>query len=494
MNSPPNCVYSCLELACLFGLEVGIIEQLMSAVKATQSSNQGRHTDQASTLRALHFLLLRGEHYLPHLRCVLDKLDAGIFASALLQSGFSAYRSVCTGSFLEQVIVAHDGCIGQVTTQLQQSTTFKAIHRAFQELCSQSKQSQQFSKSGTSSTPLLDLKRCTDALCRASLGDFESMQDQVEYSSIFDLCLTSKSDALCAVVMQFLATEMVNGKFVLRNSTDAASSQDEAEIYFESSTSETAAAAAAVTTVSTVQSDATPLTSLIIDACRSDVVSFLVCLEDTFTKAQKHSAPIPTWCDVVFKDVSVDGELSNALEVAVEHGSEKCIKYFLSMLRRSNRSDIIAEGVEGEENNMPRETFSNALSSALLVKAISKSTVSEPAALSMLKYLIPSKHDVRKISNEFVSLEEFLTCTSFTDSRSQVVVHSGETLLHLCCRRGHALLVQHLLLLEADPLVKDSCGYTAVQCSIAFGHAAVTKLLYPHCSVEIHQASTEMPS
>ena len=58
----------------------------------------------------------------------------------------------------------------------------------------------------------------------------------------------------------------------------------------------------------------------------------------------------------------------------------------------------------------------------------------------------------------------------------------GETLLHLCARRGHHCLCSLLLEYGANARIKDSHGYTPLHVSVIFGSSLVTR-----------QLSTEFP-
>lgn len=58
-------------------------------------------------------------------------------------------------------------------------------------------------------------------------------------------------------------------------------------------------------------------------------------------------------------------------------------------------------------------------------------------------------------------------------------VAADETLLHLCSRRGNAVLVSALLEFGANAQLKDGAGLTALHCSVAMGHRLTTEALAP---------------
>jgi ankyrin repeat protein len=115
------------------------------------------------------------------------------------------------------------------------------------------------------------------------------------------------------------------------------------------------------------------------------------------------------------------------------------------------------------------------------VSAVAKYSVSEATALVLLQSAVPA-------ASAAYDAAEFLSATEHVDVVTGRTVVSGETFLHLCCRRGYATLVEHLLLLGADAMVEDGTGTTALQCSIASGHGAVTRTLYSKCPDAIKSA------
>jgi ankyrin repeat protein/uncharacterized ParB-like nuclease family protein len=115
------------------------------------------------------------------------------------------------------------------------------------------------------------------------------------------------------------------------------------------------------------------------------------------------------------------------------------------------------------------------------VSAVAKYSVSEATALVLLQSAVPA-------ASAAYDAVEFLSATDHVDVVTGRTVVSGETFLHLCCRRGYATLVEHLLSLGADGMVEDGTGTTALQCSIASGHGAVTRTLYSKCPDAIKSA------
>lgn len=88
--------------------------------------------------------------------------------------------------------------------------------------------------------------------------------------------------------------------------------------------------------------------------------------------------------------------------------------------------------------------------------------------------------------SDYDSLRSFLLCQ---DHRVRdLVLVSGETLLHLCSRRGHLYLVRYLLELGASPMIADENGSTSLQCSVGAGHGEVTKVLFQRCPSRIKRA------
>ena len=65
------------------------------------------------------------------------------------------------------------------------------------------------------------------------------------------------------------------------------------------------------------------------------------------------------------------------------------------------------------------------------------------------------------------------------DKQTAVVrgVASGETLLHVCCRRGYVAMVALLLEYGAPTLQTDSMGCTPLQASVSAGQASVTRTI-----------------
>jgi hypothetical protein len=114
------------------------------------------------------------------------------------------------------------------------------------------------------------------------------------------------------------------------------------------------------------------------------------------------------------------------------------------------------------------------------VSAVAKYSVSETTALVLLQSAVPAASAACDA--------EFLSATEHVDVVTGRTVVSGETFLHLCCRRGYATLVERLLSLGADVMVEDGTGMTALQCSIASGHGAVTKALYEKCPDAVKNA------
>ena len=60
---------------------------------------------------------------------------------------------------------------------------------------------------------------------------------------------------------------------------------------------------------------------------------------------------------------------------------------------------------------------------------------------------------------------------------SPAVALSGETLMHLCARRGHALLVQFLVDIGVSVYAQDARGFTVLQLAVTFGQSKVTQVL-----------------
>jgi hypothetical protein len=119
--------------------------------------------------------------------------------------------------------------------------------------------------------------------------------------------------------------------------------------------------------------------------------------------------------------------------------------------------------------------------SALFVRAVRGGRCSQITMLMLLRHLAPDTKSAFNLGLEFSDLSTFLSCMDHQDQ-------PGETVLHLCCRRGYPLLVQHLLALGADPLLPDARGNTSLEYSIAAGHKQVTQLMYPYCSPKIQRA------
>jgi hypothetical protein len=124
---------------------------------------------------------------------------------------------------------------------------------------------------------------------------------------------------------------------------------------------------------------------------------------------------------------------------------------------------------------------------SLAVSAMAKAQVGEDTVLALLRRAVPDVHSTSAVELEYGSTEEFLATLEHSDMRGQVVV-SGETVLHVACRRGFTEVVRHLLSLGADPLVQDEHGCTALSCSVAAGHGRVTHVLYSACPERMKRA------
>jgi ankyrin repeat protein len=122
-----------------------------------------------------------------------------------------------------------------------------------------------------------------------------------------------------------------------------------------------------------------------------------------------------------------------------------------------------------------------------VVTAAAKAQVRESTLLLLLKRAIPDAQSTAAVEQEYGSVEEFLSTQQHADVQGCVVM-SGQTVLHLACRRGFAEVAGYLLELGADPLVKDDHGATALSCSIACGHRAATRVLYGPCPDKMKRA------
>jgi hypothetical protein len=69
-----------------------------------------------------------------------------------------------------------------------------------------------------------------------------------------------------------------------------------------------------------------------------------------------------------------------------------------------------------------------------------------------------------------------------------IILLTGETLLHMCSRRGHLSLVSYLLEIGASPMITDEHGNSSLQCSIGAGHGAVARALFQRCPSRIKRA------
>lgn len=116
------------------------------------------------------------------------------------------------------------------------------------------------------------------------------------------------------------------------------------------------------------------------------------------------------------------------------------------------------------------------------VAAIAKYHLPESTALLVLQRATTDSAQRPGALDGYDCLEDFLSATEHGD------LVSGESLLHLCCRRGYVRLVQHLLSLGADVMQEDCNGCSALLCSIAAGHGEVTRVLYPHCPERVKTA------
>eukprot|EP01036_Dinobryon_divergens_P029742 gene29742-38882_t len=140
-------------------------------------------------------------------------------------------------------------------------------------------------------------------------------------------------------------------------------------------------------------------------------------------------------------------------------------------------------------NNMMYAAVSVSIS--LAVEAIAKGKVTEECCVALLQRAVEENFAglngrASSTDSDYDSLRSFLLCQ---DHRVRdLVLVSGETLLHLCSRRGHLYLVRYLLELGASPMIADENGSTSLQCSVGAGHGEVTKVLFQRCPSRIKRA------
>lgn len=459
-EAPSGCDCSCLELAALLQFDASLLMKLCEARRSVPPT--------ASLLRTNHFLMLRGP------RCPVEVVELLMkrVGKSILTELYCVLSVLSDEMFTLKVIRFHASHFSQLFESI-------SVHEVERQLCGKIKRALLIIKEGRphvprhiTSTVDVDLA----AACCAWDTRENSMKQSVSTgeetpSDIFELTFSSRNAALVRFVMEDLSS----AHFVLN--------PGDKSVYFKPPRES--------------RDDADDvgflLSQIICCACVNDSSGALVLLEKIYTswclggdhlqqnevvgeeEAQVEvlvhplNGSAPTWSELLHHCVrcaELSGHIMSPLEVAVQCNSGPCVAYLLD---HSKKTPAIC---------------------GLFVKAICSGHTDQHTALLLLQHLTREKEHADRACVEFEDLDSFLSCMDHSVSSAGAESLQGETILHLCCRRGYDVLVKHLLELGADPLLYDDHGYSSLDYAIAGGHREVTRLMYPYCSPKIQQAIT----
>lgn len=468
-ESPPNCQFSALELAALLGLSENDMMLLCAA--------RGGSCHGDSVLRVIRILVMRGSTCPVNLvELLLRRLNSDDKAR-LLTEPFSLAECMSTSGFVTSVIEAQTTFLApffsatraEGTTEIvrsQVSTAWAAATVALRDARRRNN-----CNNGSSSLADRDISSCADDLLTlsSSTGAVESAAPPTVFmrTSFMDLLTTARNNLLCKTVLPLLSAELLSSMHLSDLGGDPMLGVSSTEplqcppisvarvlstVSVHDGAGFLATFEALYTSWRTSQGDRTGPSAECKTAETTEV--------DEGISSYTHpvTSPIPSWVEMLNRATQCSdlrGPACTPVEAAIVCNSTNCVDYLLTK-----------PGL--------RITFS------CVIAALVKGKILESTALRLLKHLLPSRHDVDHVVLEYDSLGDFLSTLQHCDQQGGSVV-TGETLLHVCCRRGYASIVEHLLVLGANPLLPDANNCTALLCSIAAGHSEVTKVMYAHC-------------
>jgi len=483
--APDDSSLSCLELAALkgFGGVFGLICNKTAPAKE-------------SFARTLHVLLRVGASTLGQVRLLLSHTHPD-YSRQVLGADYSA-MDLCGGRVAHAARV-HDAFVQRLQLDTPTKPEGKgpgkgqgiAGGRQFLSTLLQSVEAFAHRASTASAgqgdaAHLLDLDagRCRAALTRQiealDGGDAGGANgaDAPHSFSVFQVCLSARSDELAASLLGFLAPDLLN----CCRLPDLADLRRDGHARTPLATGEGIRAGA----------DVLRLSDLLQLGCIFDTPAVLTCCRGimrawSFSAALTQSgANAAAEAETAGKNESEgdDDSLSDnsaredaqwqqllqcsgpekgasLLQTAVACGSDRCVAY------------LLAQGVR-----VPRE---------LVLAHLSSGRVARATKLRLLQAWLPDAPtaEVRLAGCE--GMREFLSSLKHEDLYGQPLL-CGETLLHVCCRLGLADVAVHLLQLGADPMAPDAQNCSALSVSIAAGQAAVTRKLYGFCPAQLQDA------
>ena len=459
-ETPSGCDYSSMELAALLQFDAALLLKLCEARKSVPTAE--------SLHRTCHFLMLRGP------RCPVDVVEILLkkVEKASLTELYSVLGVLSDEEFLAQVGQTHMNYIFQVLAPAAEGNAERQLYSTIERALTATKAGRPHVPRHITSTVDVDLAAACSVWRLRAAGQISSAEEETP-SDIFELTFSSRNANLVAAVMRHLS------------SSPFAVNPDNKSVYFvpprEGRSDDDAGFL---------------LSQVLCCACVHDSSEALELLEKMYSSwrakdgAGKNSQPdeeeenaeveavgevalppngdAPSWSELLNHAVrcaELSGRTMTPLEIAVQCNSSRCVAYLLNN-----------EGIT--------------VSCGLFLRAICASRTDQHTALQLLQHLAPDKDRADVICAEFGDLDSFLTCTQHdvADQSGAGGSLHGETVLHLCCRRGYAVLVKQLLELGADPLLLDEHECSALDNAVAGGHRGVTRLMYPYCSPKIQQA------
>ena len=459
-EAPAGCDYSSLELAAFLQYDAALLLKLCEARKSVPTA--------ASLHRTCHFLMLRGP------RCPVDVVELLLkkVEKSRLTELYSVLGVLSDEEFLAQVVQTHANYIFNVLAPVAEGDAERQLYSTIERALTTIKAGRLHVPRHITSTVDVDLAAACSVWHTRAAGQILSAEEETP-SDIFELTFSSRNANLVAAVMRHLS------------SSSFAVNPDNKRVYFVPPRDGRS------------DDDAGFLLSQVLCcACVHDSREALELLEKMYSSwragggagkssqlgeeeenaeeeaagevARPPNGDAPSWSELLNHAVrcaELSGRTMSPLEIAVQCNSSRCVAYLLGN-----------EGIT--------------VSCRLFLRAICTSRTDQHAALLLLQHLAPDKDRADVICAEFGDLDSFLTCmqNDVADQSGGGASIQGETVLHLCCRRGYAVLVKQLLELGADPLFLDEHGCSALDNAVAGGHRDVTRLMYPYCSPKIQQA------
>ncbi len=451
---PTGCEYSSLELAALLQYDAALLLMLCEARKAVPTV--------ASLHRTVHFLMLRGP------RCPVDVVELLLkkVEKSSLTELYSVLGVLSDDEFSGQVITTHASYLSQVFAPITEGDAEQQLCGAIERALSIIKAGRPHVPRHVTSTVDVDLAAACSAWHARAAGQTSSAAEEETPSDIFELTFSSRNAGLVASVMNHLSDSPfmfnLDNKSIYFAPPRESRSDDEAGFLLSQ-----------VLCCACVHDSSEALESLekMYSSWRTGDYTAAektqaeqednddeVKTEDEIVLPQHSDAPLwPELLNHAVRCAELNGHTMTPLEIAVQCNSSRCVKYLLG-----NAGITVSCG--------------------LFIRAICTSRTDQHIALQLLQHLAPDKDRADLVCAEFGDLDSFLTSTQPEGALL------GETVLHLCCRRGYAVLVKQLLELGADPLLLDEHGYSSLEYAVAGGHRDVTRLMYPFCSPKIQQA------